>query len=77
MSELLNALTNPGTMGQAQWLVLAIAAFIVLGSMYFVWKLYKILFSTRKSTYKPNIGLSTLAKRSSSSRQNVDGEDSP
>ncbi len=58
MQEVLNALSNPGAMSSAQWLVLAIGAFIVLGSLYFILKLFKLIKGLGKTTYKPNIGLS-------------------
>lgn len=58
MQELINALSNPGAMSSAQWLVLAIGAFIVLGSLYFLLKLFKLIKGIGKTTYKPNIGLS-------------------
>jgi len=58
MQELINALSNPGAMSGAQWLVLAIGLFIVLGSLYFVLKLVKIIKGIGKTTYTPNIGLS-------------------
>jgi len=57
MQELLNALSNPGAMSSAQWLVLGIGAFIVLGSLYFILKLFKLIKSIGKTTYTPNIGL--------------------
>lgn len=58
MQELLNALSNPGAMTSSQWLVLVIGLFIVLGSLYFVLKLFKLIRGIGKSTYTPNIGLS-------------------
>ena len=58
MQEILNALSSPGTMSGSQWLVLAIGVFIVLGSLYFIIKLLKIVKSIGKSDYTPNIGLS-------------------
>lgn len=58
MQEILNALSNPGAMSSAQWLVLAIGTFIVLGSIYFILKLFKLIKGIGKTTYKPNIGLS-------------------
>lgn len=58
MQEILNALSNPGAMSSAQWLVLAIGAFIVLGSIYFILKLFKLIKGIGKTTYTPNIGLS-------------------
>ncbi len=57
MQALLNALSSPGTMTGSQWLVLAIGLFIILGSLYFILKLFKILKGIGKSTYTPNIGL--------------------
>lgn len=57
MQELFDALSNPGSMSTAQWLVLAIGSFIVLGSIYFVLKLIKLIKGIGKSTYTPNIGI--------------------
>lgn len=57
MRALLDALSNPGVMTGSQWLVLAIGLFIVLGSIYFVIKLFKIIKGLGKSSYTPNIGL--------------------
>jgi hypothetical protein len=57
MSELMNALSNPGSMSQAQWLVIAIAAFIVIASLYFVWKLFQLVKMSSKTAYQPKIGL--------------------
>jgi hypothetical protein len=73
MQELINALSNPGAMSGAQWLVLAIGLFIVLGSLYFVLKLVKIIKGIGKTTYTPNIGLSKHPYRGQSvSKGNVD-----
>ncbi|MDG2091183.1 MAG: hypothetical protein P8J61_08855 [Gammaproteobacteria bacterium] len=58
MDELIFALSSPGTMSTAQWLVLAIGSFIVLGSLYFILKLIKLIKEIGKTTYKPNIGVS-------------------
>ena len=60
MAELMNALSDPASMTQAQWLVLAIAAFIVLGSLYFMLKLFKLVKNLGKTDYKPNIGRSRV-----------------
>ncbi len=57
MQALLDALSNPGAMTGSQWLVLAIGLFIVLGSGYFVIKLFKIIQGMGRSSYTPNIGL--------------------
>ncbi len=62
MSELAAALMNPGSMSQAQWMLLAIGLFIVVGALYFVLILYRLLKNVGKSDYKPNIGLSRLKK---------------
>lgn len=58
MQELLDALSSPGTMNTSQWVVLAISLFVVLGSLYFILKLIKIIRGIGKTTYTPNIGLS-------------------
>lgn len=58
MQELINALSDPGAMTSSQWLVLVIALFIVLGSLYFLLKLFKLIKGIGKTTYTPNIGLS-------------------
>ncbi|MAM71757.1 MAG: hypothetical protein CMP91_11515 [Gammaproteobacteria bacterium] len=57
MQALLDAISNPGSMTGSQWLVLAIGLFIVLGSLYFVIKLFKIIKGIGKTSYTPNIGL--------------------
>ncbi|MFL2840502.1 MAG: hypothetical protein ACJ0BT_01490 [Pseudohongiellaceae bacterium] len=58
MQELLDALSSPGTMNASQWLVIAISLFVVLGSLYFILKLIKIIRGIGKTTYTPHIGLS-------------------
>jgi len=57
MQELINALSNPGTMSTSQWLVFAIGSLIVLGALYFILKLYKLIKGIGKTTYTPNIGI--------------------
>lgn len=57
MDVLLEALKNPGDMDRAQWLMVAIMLFIVVGALYFVVRLYRIVLHSSKQTYKPNIGL--------------------
>ena len=58
MSEVLAALQNSDSLTQAQWMVISIVFFIVLGVGYFILRLYKIIKGAKKSQYKPNIGLS-------------------
>lgn len=80
MSELAAALMNPGTMSQAQWMLLAIGLFIVVGALYFVLILVRLLKNLGKSDYKPNIGLSRLEKegyRPSSVRSRAAGGSGP
>jgi hypothetical protein len=76
MQEVLNALSNPGTMSSAQWLVLAIGAFIVLGSLYFILKLFKLVKGIGKATYVPNIGLSRHPYQGQSVSKNNENENS-
>ena len=57
MDVLLEALRNPGDMDRAQWLMVVIMLFVVVGLLYFVWRLYRIVLNSSKQTYKPNIGL--------------------
>ncbi len=57
MDVLIDALSSPTTMTSSQWLVLAIGLFIVLGSFYFMIKLFRIFKGIGKSSYTPNIGL--------------------
>jgi flagellar biogenesis protein FliO len=66
---LLQALSNPDEMSRMQWLLMAILAFIVVGSAYFVWKLYAIIKGSRKSAYVPNIGLKRLQKEAAEAQQ--------
>ncbi len=58
MQEFINAISSPGSMNTSQWLVFAIGLFIILGALYFILKLYKLIKGVGKSTYKPNIGIS-------------------
>jgi hypothetical protein len=57
MALILEALMNPGEMTRQQLLLVAIMLFVAIGALYFVWKLYKIIVTSQKSTYVPNIGL--------------------
>ncbi|MDT8399385.1 MAG: hypothetical protein RQ899_12285 [Pseudomonadales bacterium] len=60
MAGLMSALLDPAALTHAQWLALAIILFVVIASIYFVWRLYRIISRAGKSTYKPNIGLSRV-----------------
>lgn len=57
MQVFLEALMNPGDMTGAQWLLMVIILIVVLGSLVFIWRLYRIILTSRKQPYKPNIGL--------------------
>lgn len=57
METLLATLANPSEMGKTQVLLLAIILFVLIGSFYFVWRIYRIIITARKNTYVPNIGL--------------------
>jgi len=67
----LQALMNPGGMTRAQWLLVAIMLFIIAGSLYFVWKLYRIALASRKSTYVPNIGLKRMREQAGEDKDKV------
>lgn len=60
MEVLLQALKNPGAMTSTQLLLVAIMVFVLIGSLYFVYRLYRIIETERKSTYVPNIGRNRL-----------------
>lgn len=75
MDELIFALSSPGTMSTAQWLVLAIGSFIVLGSLYFILKLIKLIKGIGKTTYTPNIGLSKHPYRGQPVSKSSDEDD--
>lgn len=68
MEVLLQSLMNPGEMSSLQWLMLAIMLFVVIGSLYFVWRLYAIVMTSRKTPYKPNIGLKRHVDESAGKR---------
>lgn len=56
VNTLLEALMNPATMTRPQLLMLVIMLFVVIASLYFVWRLYRIVTTSRKTPYVPNIG---------------------
>ena len=63
MDVFLQALMSPDEMTRPQWLLVAIMLFIIAGSLYFAWKLYRIAMASKKSTYVPNIGLKRLREQ--------------
>lgn len=69
MDVILQALSSPDEMSRLQWLLVAIMAFVVVGSAYFVWKLIAIVKTSRKSTYVPNIGRKRLEKEAAEARE--------
>ena len=63
METLLNALQDPAGMSGQQWLLVVIMVSIIVGSAYFVFRLYRIILRECKSTYVPNIGRARLRSR--------------
>lgn len=74
MDAIMQALSTPGDMTRIQWLLVAIMAFVVVGSVFFVWKLYAIIVSSRKETYVPNIGLKRMKKAAEDSASGASGK---
>lgn len=60
MAALLEALKNPGAMSGSQWLMLGIIVFVLLGSVFFLYRLYRLIENERRSKYVPNIGRKRL-----------------
>ncbi len=60
METLLAALQNPGSMTGAQWLLLGIIVFFVLGLCYAVYRMYRSIEAERRRKYVPNIGRKRL-----------------
>lgn len=60
MNALLEALQSPDTMTGAQWLMVGIIVFVLLGSIFFVYRLYRLIENERRSKYVPNIGRKRL-----------------
>jgi hypothetical protein len=56
MAALLEALKNPGSMSGGQWLMLVIIVLVLLGSVFFLFRLYRVIENERRSKYVPNIG---------------------
>jgi len=61
MEVFLEVLANPADMTRAQWILLAILAFVLLGAFYMVWRLYKVIITAKATPYVPNIGRKRLA----------------
>ena len=61
MDVLLGALANPADMSQSQLLLLAILVFVLAGAVYLAWRLFRMIVTSQKSTYVPNIGRKRLA----------------
>ncbi len=68
MDALLEALKNPGSMTSAQWLLLGIILFFVVGIGFVAFRLYRSIEAERRSRYVPNIG----RKRLEAERQHKD-----
>lgn len=75
MDAIIQALSAPGDMSRMQWLLVAIMAFVVVGSVFFVWRLYAIVISSRKKTYVPNIGLKRMRKAAEDSAPGKDTDE--
>jgi hypothetical protein len=57
---MLEALMNPGSMTQDQWLIVGILFLLFLGILFFVYRTYLVIRESAKSKYTPNIGLSRM-----------------
>ena len=76
MNALLEALKSPGTMTGAQWLMVGIIVFVLLGSIFFVYRLYRLIENERRSKYVPNIGRKRLeAERRARGAQEARGRE--
>ena len=60
MEAFIAELLQPGSWNETQWLAVAIGLFVLLASIYLVIRLFQIIRSAGKSTYKPNIGMARL-----------------
>lgn len=60
MDALLEALSNPGSMTGAQWLLLGIILFFAAGIAFGTWRLYRSIEAERRAKYVPNIGRKRL-----------------
>ncbi len=69
MDALLEALKNPGSMTSAQWLLLGIILFFVVGIGFVAFRLYRSIEAERRAKYVPNIG----RRRLEAERQRKDG----
>ena len=73
MEVLLEALANPADMSQSQLLLLAILVFVLAGAVYLVWRLFRMIVMSQKSTYVPNIGRKRLAMSQYEKKPGVPG----
>lgn len=60
MEAFIAELMQPGSWNETQWLAVGIGVFVLVASIYFVIRLFQIIRSAGKSTYKPNIGMARL-----------------
>ena len=68
---MLEALMNPGTMTQDQWMIVAILVFIVIGILYFVYRTWVVIRDSTRHKYKPNIGLNRHQAQQDSDRHDA------
>lgn len=59
---MLEALMNPGSMTQDQWMIVGILFFIFIGILYFCFRTYRVIRESMNEKYTPNIGLSRMEK---------------
>lgn len=60
MNALLDALKDPASMTGAQWLLLGIIVFFLLGIGFVVVRLYRSIEAEHRAKYVPNIGRKRL-----------------
>lgn len=53
-----DAIMNPGSMTQDQWLIVGILFLLVLGVVFFLYRTFLVIKESTQKKYKPNIGLS-------------------
>ena len=73
MDVFLEALSNPADMSRQQWILVAIVIFVLVGAAYMLWRLYKLIVNSQKSTYVPNIGRKRLAMAREGKPHNTSG----
>jgi hypothetical protein len=61
MNALFQALANPGSMTNQQWLLLAVMVVVVVVVLHLIRRLYRMAWNgSRKEPYVPNIGRKRL-----------------